>query len=192
MESILNAITYGEIKNVRTKLIISNREDAQGLKIAQRLGIDCEVIPPKGLKGWEYDKIIASVLSNYQITSKCGLICLAGYMRILSSDFVKIFANRIMNIHPSLLPSFPGLKPQKQALDYGVKVSGCTVHFVEEGIDTGPVILQRHVYIDEYDDEESLTRKILAEEHKVYPQAIKLFEEGKLMIQGRKIKIREY
>jgi len=119
------------------------------------------------------------------------LVVLAGYMRILSSYFIKMYKNKIMNVHPALLPSFPGLHAQRQAVEYGVKISGCTVHFVEEGVDSGPIILQKSVQVSADDTEESLAEKILKEEHRIYPRAIQLFCEGRLVIKGRKVFIKE-
>jgi phosphoribosylglycinamide formyltransferase-1 len=156
------------------------------LKIAQKLGVSVEVIESKGFKGTrtEYDKQIISILSKYGVTPKNGLVCLAGFMRIISPEFVKKYKNRIINIH--LLPAFPGLDSQKQALEYGAKVSGCSVHFVDAGMDTGPVIIQAVVKVDEKDTEESLSKKILREEHRIYPEAVNLFARKKIKVSGRR------
>ena len=158
------------------------------MKIAQRLGIKTEVIESKDFKGsrLEYDKKIISVLEKYGVTPKNGLICLAGFMRIISPEFVKKYKNRIINIHPALLPAFPGLDAQKQAIDYGSKYSGCTVHFVDSGVDSGPIILQSIVKIRKGDTEKTLSKRILATEHKAYPEAVRLFAEKKIKILGRK------
>jgi phosphoribosylglycinamide formyltransferase-1 len=129
------------------------------------------------------------MLIEYGVTPQSGLVCLAGFMRIVSPEFVRQYRMRIMNIHPALLPAFPGLHAQKQALDYGVKVSGCTVHFVDEGIDSGPVILQKAVPVIEGDNEESLSARILEQEHELYPKAVELFCEGRIKIQGRRVSI---
>ncbi|PIN96883.1 MAG: phosphoribosylglycinamide formyltransferase, partial [Nitrosopumilus sp. CG10_big_fil_rev_8_21_14_0_10_33_7] len=134
----------------------------------------------------EYDKKIISTLEKYGVTPKNGLVCLAGFMRIISPEFVKKYKNRIINIHPALLPSFPGLDVQKQAIDYGVKYSGCTVHFVDSGVDTGPIILQLVVKIRNNDTEKTLSKRILAKEHQAYPEAVRLFAEKKIKIVGRK------
>jgi phosphoribosylglycinamide formyltransferase 1 len=145
------------------------------------------VIPPDGLKGWNYDQKIASALYDQGVTPESGLVCLAGFMRIMSPEFVRQYRMRIMNIHPALLPAFPGLHAQKQALDYGAKVTGCTVHFVDEEMDSGPVILQKAVQIKDEDDEESLSARILEQEHELYPEAVRMFCEGRIKIEGRRV-----
>jgi len=187
MESILKSIKRKKIP-INPSIIISNKSDAKGLKIAQKMGIKTEVIESKNFKGsrLEYDKKIISTLEKYGVTPKNGLVCLAGFMRIISPEFVKKYKNRIINIHPSLLPSFPGLDVQKQAIDYGVKYSGCTVHFVDSGVDTGPIILQLVVKIRNNDTEKTLSKRILAKEHQAYPEAVRLFAEKKIKIVGRK------
>jgi phosphoribosylglycinamide formyltransferase-1 len=188
MRSILSSIGMGKIKNVNTSIVISNNKDAIGLSIAKNeFNIPTKVILSNGKRGWEYDKRIVSVLKSYDVLPSNGLICLAGYMRIISSEFVNIYKFRIMNIHPALLPSFKGLHAQKQALDYGVKISGCTVHFVDNDVDTGPIILQEAVNVYTNDTEEDISNRILKLEHKLYPHAIKLFSEHKLKIEGRKV-----
>jgi phosphoribosylglycinamide formyltransferase-1 len=126
-------------------------------------------------------------MHQYGVTPKSGLICLAGFMRIISVEFVTQYKMRILNIHPSLLPSFPGLHAQKQAIEYGAKVSGCTVHFVDEGVDSGPILLQKAVPVLDIDTEETLSSRILKEEHKLYPQSVRLFAEGKILVNGRKV-----
>ena len=187
MEAILKSIKRKKIP-INSAIVISNKSDAKGLKIAQRLGIKTEVIESKNFKGSrsEYDKKIISTLEKYGVTPKNGLVCLAGFMRIISPEFVKKYKNKIINIHPALLPSFPGLDAQKQAIEYGSKYSGCTVHFVDSGIDTGPIILQLVVKIRKGDTEKTLSKRILATEHKAYPEAIRLFAEKKIKISGRK------
>ena len=187
MESILKSIKSEKIP-INPAVVISNKPDAKGLKIAQRLGIKTEVIESKDFKGNRegYDKKIILVLEKYGVTPKNGLVCLAGFMRIISPEFVKKYKNRIINIHPALLPSFPGLDAQKQAIAYGAKYSGCTVHFVDSGMDTGPIILQSIVEIRKEDTEETLSKRILAKEHQAYPEAIRLFAEKKIKISGRK------
>ncbi|MDW0140748.1 MAG: phosphoribosylglycinamide formyltransferase, partial [Nitrososphaeraceae archaeon] len=151
--------------------------------------VPTKVMPPDGLKGWNYDQKIVTALYDHGVTPQSGLVCLAGFMRIMSPEFVRQYRRRIMNIHPALLPAFPGLHAQKQALDYGVKVSGCTVHFVDEGIDSGPVILQKAVPVIERDDEESLSARILEQEHELYPEAVRLFCGGRIKIDGRRVSI---
>ncbi|MFI5417266.1 MAG: phosphoribosylglycinamide formyltransferase [Nitrososphaerales archaeon] len=191
MESILKAIKKQKIP-INPAVVISNNPDAVGLKIAQRMGVKTEVVESKGFAGsrWDYDKKIIQVLSRHGVTEKNGLVCLAGFMRIISPEFIRKYKNRMLNIHPAILPSFPGLHAQRQAVEYGAKYSGCTVHFVDEGVDTGPIILQAIVEVKDSDTEETLSKKILAKEHKIYPQAVKLFAEGKIKVSGRKIKSR--
>jgi len=183
MEAILKSVKKNKIP-VKPAVVISNKPDAKGIKIAQKLGVKTVIIESSGIKGgsWDYDKKIVSVLEKYGVTPKNGLVCLAGFMRIMSPEFIRHFKGRIMNIHPAILPSFPGLHSQRQAVEYGVKYSGCTVHFVDEGVDTGPIILQAVVKVKNNDTEESLSKRILIQEHKIYPKAINLFAEGKIKI----------
>lgn len=190
MEYILKSIKKNKI-SIRPVIVISNNVNARGLEIAKKLGVKTHVIESKGIKGgdWTYDKKIIAILKKYNVTPKNGLVCLAGFMRILSPEFIRHFKGRIMNIHPAILPSFPGLHSQKQALDYGVKYSGCTVHFADEGVDTGPIILQAVVKIKDDDTEETLSKRILAKEHSIYAEAIKLFAQGRIKIIGRKTRI---
>ncbi len=190
MEAILKSIQRKKIP-INPAIVISNRADARGLKIAQKLGVKTEIIESKGFKGsrWDYDKKIITVLTKNGVTQKNGLVCLAGFMRIISPEFVKKYKNKIINIHPALLPSFSGLDAQKQAVDYGSKYSGCTVHFVDSGVDTGPIILQKIVKISDEDTEETLAKRILAQEHQAYPEVVRLFAENKIKISGRKTKI---
>ncbi|MBM3903548.1 MAG: phosphoribosylglycinamide formyltransferase [Thaumarchaeota archaeon] len=187
MEAILKAIKKQKIP-INPAIVISNNPDAKGLKIAQKLGVPTETIPSKGFSGtrWEYDQLIIKTLEKYRVTPKSGLVCLAGFMRIISPEFIAKYKNKILNIHPALLPSFPGLHAQKQALDYGVKYSGCTVHFVDSGVDTGPIILQEIVPIKDGYTEETLSKRILAKEHVAYAKAVRLVAEGKVKINGRK------
>ena len=191
MEAILKAIRRQKIP-IRPAVVISNNPDAVGLKIAQKLGVTTAVLPSKGFDGtrWEYDQGIISILQKHGVTQKNGLVCLAGFMRIISPEFIRKYKNRILNIHPAILPAFPGLHAQRQALDYGAKFSGCTVHFVDDGVDTGPIILQAVVKVNEGDTEETLSKRIFAMEHKAYPQAVKLFAEGRITISGRRTKIK--
>ncbi len=186
MEYILKAISKKKIP-INPAIVISNKHDAKGLKVAQKLGVKIEVIENKEFKSRvEYDKKIISVLTKHGVTQKNGLVCLAGFMRIISPEFVKKYKNRIINIHPALLPAFPGLHSQKQALEYGAKYSGCTVHFVDAGMDTGPIIIQSVVKIKEDDTEETLSKRILKEEHKIYPEAVNLFAKKRIKVLGRK------
>ena len=190
MESILKAIKKNKIP-INPAVVISNKQDAMGLKIAKKLGVSTEVVESMGFKGSraEYDKNIILTLSKYGVTPKNGLVCLAGFMRIISPKFTKKYKNRIMNIHPALLPAFPGLDSQKQALEYGAKFSGCSVHFVDAGMDTGAIIIQAVVKVSEKDTEESLAKKILKEEHRIYPEAVSLFAAKRIKISGRKTTI---
>ncbi len=190
MEAILKSIKRKKIP-INPAVVISNKPDAKGLKIAQKLGIKTEIIESKGFRGSraEYDKKIISVLTKNGVTPKNGLVCLAGFMRIISPEFVKKYKNQMINIHPALLPSFPGLDAQKQAVMYGAKFSGCTVHFVDSGVDTGPIILQKIVKVLDDDTEKDLSKRILAKEHQAYPEAVRLFAENKIKISGRKTKI---
>ncbi len=183
MQAILNSIKKQSIP-INPVIVISNKPTARGLRIAKRYGVKTEIVESKGFQGsrWEYDQKIIDVLSRYRITPKNGLICLAGFMRILSPEFIKKYKNRILNIHPAILPAFPGLDAQKRAIDSGVKYSGCTVHFVDEGIDTGQIIVQEVVKVRSDDTEETLAKRILSKEHKAYPKAIRLVAEKKIKI----------
>ena len=189
MKSILNAVQNQNIP-IKPTIVISNKPSAKGLEIARKLGVQTEIVESKGFQGtrWEYDQKIILVLSKYDITPKNSLICLAGFMRILSPEFIKKFKNRILNIHPSILPAFPGLDAQRQAIEAGVSNSGCTVHFVDEGVDTGPIIVQEIVKIKDDDTEETLSKRILVKEHKAYVKAVKLIAEKKIKIRGRNVK----
>ena len=189
MKAILNAIEKQKIP-IKPAVVISNKSSARGLKIAQSLGIQTEIVESKGFQGnrWEYDQKIMRVLNKYGVTPKNALICLAGFMRILSPEFIKKFKNRILNIHPAILPAFPGLDAQKQAIESGVRYSGCTVHFVDEGVDTGPILVQEIVKIKNDDTEETLSKRILTKEHKAYVKAVKLIAEKKISVMGRNVK----
>jgi len=158
---------------------------------SKKLGVNTEVIESIGFKGdrWKYDKKIIVVLKKYNVTPKNGLICLAGFMRIISPQFVKKYKNRMMNIHPALLPAYPGLDAQKQAIDNSAKYSGCTVHFVDNKVDSGHIILQAVVKVKKNDTEDTLSKRILKQEHKIYPEAVKLFAKKKIKIIGKKVKI---
>jgi phosphoribosylglycinamide formyltransferase-1 len=192
MEAILNRIKDGTIRNVKPAVVISNKADARALEIARQRGVDSVFIDDEGKKGanWDYDKKIDKCLKDHDVMPENGLICLAGFMRILSKELVHRYGGRILNIHPSLLPSFKGLNAQKQALEYGVKITGCTVHFIDEEVDTGPIIIQVPVEVREDDSAESLAARILEYEHKIYPEAVRLFAEGKLSVNGRRVSIR--
>jgi phosphoribosylglycinamide formyltransferase 1 len=187
MKAILQSISTSDLTGVEATVVISNDPQAKGLAIAKEFNVSTEILANSELKGWEYDKNLFSLLQKYNVTPTNGLVCLAGYMRILSREFVDVYKMRIINIHPSVLPSFPGLHAQKQALEYGVKVTGCTIHFVDEKVDSGFIILQQSVKVLDYDSEETLSERILREEHKLYPQAIRLIAEKRISIQGRKV-----
>ena len=180
-EAIANAIQAGRL-DAEIAIVISNRADAPGLETARKRGLNAKLIPSKGRTREEHDAEVIAALKEAQV----DLVCLAGYMRLLSPEFVRAFPHRILNIHPSLLPAFPGLDAQKQAVEYGVKVSGCTVHFVDEHLDHGPIVLQKTVPVLEGDDEHSLSARILEQEHIAYSEAIQLVLSGAIEMQGRK------
>ena len=183
LQAIFDAIDEGWL-NVRVKAVLSDREDAYALERAARRRVAASFIDPSAAGSREeYDRALVSKLREEEVE----LVVLAGFMRILSPFFIESFRNSIMNIHPALLPSFPGLHVQKKALDHGVKFSGCTVHFVDKGVDTGPVIIQAVVPVLDDDTEESLSERILRQEHRVYPRAIQLYAEGRLEIRGRRV-----
>jgi len=190
MEAILKTIKKQKIP-IKPSVVISNKPNARGLRIAAKLGVKTEVIQSKNFKGnrVDYDKKIISVLTKNGVTQKNGIVCLAGFMRIISPYFIKKYKNRILNIHPALLPAYPGLDAQKKALENGARYTGCTVHLVDEGVDSGPIILQAVVKVNENDTEEKLSKRILSKEHKIYPQAVNLFAQKKIRILGRRIKI---
>jgi phosphoribosylglycinamide formyltransferase-1 len=183
-EALADSIVAGRIPNAEISIVISNRPDAPGMQRAAARNISAMVIPSKGLEREAYDRQVVGLLQERAV----DLVCLAGYMRLLSPFFVAAFPNRILNIHPSLLPSFPGLESQKQALDYGAKFAGCTVHFVDENLDAGPIILQAAVPIEDQDTEASLSAKILREEHRLYSEAVRLVLAGNYKITGRRVR----
>ncbi|MGI0002509.1 MAG: phosphoribosylglycinamide formyltransferase [Nitrososphaeraceae archaeon] len=189
MKSILEAIQKHNLTGVEARVVISDNAQANGLERAREIGVRTEILSHPILKGWAYDKNLVEVLERYDVSPNNGLICLAGYMRILSHEFVNRYKMHIINIHPSLLPSFPGLRAQKQALEHGVKVTGCTIHFVEDMVDSGLIILQQPVRVLDSDSEETLSERILREEHKLYPQAIRLIAEKRISIHDRKVKL---
>ena len=182
-EALADSVAAGRIPNAEIAMVISNREGAPGIQRAESRGIRTRVIPSKGLEREAYDRQVVAVLNGHKV----DLICLAGYMRLLSPYFVAAFPNRILNIHPSLLPSFPGLESQRQALEYGVRFAGCTVHFVDENLDAGPIVLQAVVGIEDHDTEESLSARILKEEHRIYSEAVRIVLDGKFKIEGRRV-----
>jgi phosphoribosylglycinamide formyltransferase-1 len=182
-EALAESVAAGNIPGAEIAIVISNQPDALGLKRAEARGIAARMIPSKGLQREAYDRQVTAVLQEYKV----DLICLAGYMRLLSPYFVSAFPQKILNIHPSLLPSFPGLESQKQALEHGVKFAGCTVHFVDENLDAGAIIQQAIVPVLDSDDEHALSERILKEEHRIYSEAVKLILEGKWRIEGRRV-----
>jgi phosphoribosylglycinamide formyltransferase 1 len=182
-EAIANNIVSGKIPGARIAVVISNRASAGGLEIAKRMGITAVLIPSKGIAREEHDRAVVAALKEHKV----DLVCLAGYMRLLSPWFVQQFPQRILNIHPSLLPAFPGLEAQQQAFAYGVKVSGCTVHFVDEELDHGAIIVQKAVTLLDSDDEHSLAARILEQEHTAYSEAIRIVLEGKFEVEGRRL-----
>ncbi len=186
LQSIIDYIEKGSLK-ATIKIVISNNPDAYGLTRAKKHGIPVVILKNGDFKNKEdFDLELIRILKNNSV----DLVILAGFMRVLTPTFLKAFPQKIMNIHPALLPSFPGIHGQKQALEYGVKLSGCTVHFVDEGVDTGPIIIQSAVPVHNDDTEETLAARILKEEHRIYPQAIQFFAEGKIEIKGRKVRIK--
>jgi phosphoribosylglycinamide formyltransferase-1 len=187
LQAIIDAIERRDL-DVELAVVISDVADARALEIARRAGVDAVYIDPEKKKARMTQAAEQKIIDELK-SRDVGLIALAGFMRILSPNFVSTFRLRILNIHPSLLPSFPGLKVQQKALEYGVKFSGCTVHFVDEGVDTGPIIIQAAVPILDDDTEKSLSARILKEEHRIYPEAIRLFAEGRLVVEGRRVKL---
>jgi phosphoribosylglycinamide formyltransferase-1 len=184
LQAIIDAIE-GEELAAKIAVVVSNKADAYGLERARVHGIEALFIPSKGKERTDFEREVAEALESRGV----GLVCLAGFMRVLSPYFIRRFKNRVMNIHPALLPAFPGEDAQRQAFDFGSKVTGCTVHFVDEGVDTGPIIVQIPVLVDEEDTVQSLSERILEQEHRAFPAAIRLFAEGRLRIEGRKVRI---
>lgn len=182
-EAIAKNVANGMIPDARIAVVISNKADAGALDTARRLGLTALAIPSKGMPREEHDRKVVAALREHKVE----LICLAGYMRLLSPWFVQQFPQRILNIHPSLLPAFPGLEAQEQAFAYGVKVSGCTVHFVDEELDHGAIIVQNPVRVNDADDEHTLASRILEQEHLAYSEAIRIVLEGKWEIRGRRL-----
>jgi len=187
--AVLDAVDNKYLTKCEVKIVISNKPNAPALDIAKKHHVNAVTIDDKGVpkKSWDYDQKTIAALESHGVPRKTGLIVLAGYMRILSEEFVDLFPRRIINIHPALLPSFPGLEAQKQALDHGVKVTGCTVHFVDREVDHGPIILQTAVPIRDRDTVESLADRVLREEHRILPEAIRLVSEDLLKIEGRRV-----
>ena len=186
LQAILDAIDAGRCP-ARVAVVVSDRKDAKALDRATRAGLPAVHIDPRSHPDRAaFDAAVTAVLAGHGVE----LVCLAGYMRLLSGEFVAAWRSRILNVHPALLPAFPGLHAQRQALDHGAKVSGATIHFVDEGVDTGPIVLQAAVLVREDDTEATLAARILAEEHRLYPEAVRLYAEGRLAIEGRRVRIR--
>ena len=182
-EALAESVAAGRLPHAEIAIAISNREGAPGIERAKARGIATRAIPSKGLEREVYDRQVVAALREHKV----DLVCLAGYMRLLSPYFIAAFPQRILNIHPSLLPSFPGLESQRQALEYGVKVAGCTVHFVDENLDAGPIVLQAVVPVKDDDTEETLSARILQEEHRIYSEAVRMVLEGRYKIEGRRV-----
>lgn len=182
-EALADSVAAGHLPNAEIAIVLSNREGAPGIERARARGIEARVIPSKGLEREAYDKLVVAALREKNV----DLVCLAGYMRLLSPHFVKAFPQAILNIHPSLLPSFPGLESQRQALEHGAKFSGCTVHFVDENLDAGPIVLQAVVPILDNDTPETLSERILHEEHRIYSEAVRIVLEGRYRLDGRRV-----
>lgn len=185
-EAIANAIARRKL-DAEIAIVISNRASAGGLDIARERGIPMRVIESRGMEREAYDKLVIDELKTHEV----DLVCLAGFMRLLSASFVEAFPNRVVNIHPSLLPAFPGLDAQRQALEYGAKITGCTVHLVDEFLDSGPILVQSAVPVLDADTVDTLSARILAQEHVIYPKAIQYLVERRVTLEGRRVMIRE-
>jgi phosphoribosylglycinamide formyltransferase 1 len=182
-EALADSVAAGRISGAEIAIVVSNRDGAPGIDKANQRGMATKVIPSKGLEREVFDRQVVAVLKEHKV----DLVCLAGYMRLLSPYFVAAFPDRILNIHPSLLPAFPGLESQRQALEYGVKFAGCTVHFVDENLDAGPIVLQAAVAVADDDTDVTLSARILAEEHRIYTEAVKIVLSGEFKIAGRRV-----
>lgn len=181
--ALADSVAAGRVPNAEIAIVLSNREGAPGIEKAAGRGIEARVIPSKGLEREAYDKRVVAALREKNV----DLVCLAGYMRLLSPHFVKAFPMGILNIHPSLLPAFPGLESQRQALEHGAKFSGCTVHFVDENLDAGPIVLQAVVPIRDGDTPETLAERIMQQEHRIYSEAVRIVLEGRYRLEGRRV-----
>jgi phosphoribosylglycinamide formyltransferase-1 len=182
-EALADSIAAGRIPDAQISIVISNREDAPGLARAEARGIPSRIIPSKGIERETYDRMVVAALDDARV----NLVCLAGFMRLLSPYFVAAFRGRTLNIHPALAPAFPGLEAQRQALEYGVKFTGCTVHLVDETLDGGPIVAQAVVPVEAEDTVETLSARILKEEHRIYTDAVKLILSGQYRIEGRRV-----
>ena len=182
-EALADSVAAGRIPDAQIAVVISNREGAPGLERATARGIPSRVIPSKGIEREAYDRLVVAALEE----ARADLVCLAGFMRLLSPYFIAAFPRRILNIHPSLLPAFPGLEAQRQALEYGVQCTGCTVHFVDENLDAGAIVAQAVVPVEPGDTAETLAARILKEEHRIYTEAVRLVLSGQFRIEGRRV-----
>ena len=182
-EALADSIAAGRIPDAQISIVVSNRDDAPGLARAEARGIPSRIIPSKGLERETYDRMVVAALDDARV----NLVCLAGFMRLLSPYFVAAFRGRILNIHPALAPAFPGLEAQRQALEYGVKFTGCTVHLVDETLDGGPIVAQAVVPVEPDDTVDTLSARILKEEHRIYTEAVKLILSGQYRIEGRRV-----
>ena len=184
-EAIADSVAGGTLGSLGAEImvVISNRADARGLDTARKRGLNAVCLPSKGLDREVYDRMLAAELHRHGV----DLVCLAGFMRLLSAGFIREFPNRILNIHPSLLPAFPGLDAQHQALAHGVKITGCTVHFVDEDLDAGPIVIQAAVPVRDDDTEETLAARILTQEHRIYAEAIGIVIAGQYRVEGRRV-----
>jgi phosphoribosylglycinamide formyltransferase-1 len=184
-EAIAANVANGALRGLGAEIavVISNRADARGLETARARGLNAVCLPSKGLDREIYDRMLAAELHKHNV----DLVCLAGFMRLLSAGFIREFPNRILNIHPSLLPAFPGLDAQHQALAHGVKITGCTVHFVDEDLDAGPIVIQAAVPVRDEDNEDTLSARILEQEHRIYSEAIAIVLTGKYRLEGRRV-----
>ena len=189
LEAILDAVDEKFITKGEVRVVISNKPGVSALDIAKKHNVPTIVINDDRMpkRSWDYDQKTIKALQAHGVTSEEGLIVLAGYFRILTDEFVDLYNMRIMNVHPALLPAFPGLEPQKHALEHGVKITGCTVHFANKEVDAGPIILQAHIPVRDDDTVDTLSARILREEHRLYPEAIRLFTEDKLKVTGRRV-----
>jgi phosphoribosylglycinamide formyltransferase-1 len=184
-EAIADRVAAGAV-DAELAVVISNRVEAPGLESARKRGLNAVALPSRGLDREVYDRILGDELEKNRV----DLVCLAGFMRLLSAGFIRRFPNRILNIHPSLLPAFPGLDAQHQAFEHGVKIAGCTVHFVDEQLDAGPIVLQSAVAVRDDDTVETLSARILAEEHRIYSEAISIVLSGRYSLDGRRVLLR--
>jgi phosphoribosylglycinamide formyltransferase 1 len=189
LDAVLDAVDNHYLTSCEVKVVISNRPNAPALDIAKKHHVQTIVLDDNGVpkRSWEYDQNTIKALQSHGVAPEIGLVVLAGYFRIISDQFVDLFSMRIINVHPSLLPAFPGLDPQKKAIEHGVKISGCTVHFANKEVDAGPIILQTHVPVRDDDTVETLASRILREEHRILPEAIRLLTEDQLKFEGRRV-----